>query len=284
MTITVLVVVFDLFTVNWQNNFQSTSPLGEYSPRALLAPVQADQDAGRVYNEWRLPGNYGMFYEVEDIGGASPLRLRWYEELAKAVPEERLWELMNVKYAITWRGTLLPDTEVLYEEPTENDTSYLHRLEHQLPRAFVVHRAVVLQGEPTLQLLADPDFDPLGMVVLEEEPSLVLGGGEGAVNSAVSIVNYQPTRITLDVECPSTGVLVLSEVYYPGWRARVDGREVRIHRVDHALRGVEVEAGPSRVELSFDPITLKIGGILSAATLLAALALAARGWTHRGSP
>jgi uncharacterized membrane protein YfhO len=133
-------------------------------------------------------------------------------------------------------------------------------------------------------LLADPDFDPLGMVVLEEEPSLVLGGGEGAVNSAVSIVNYQPTRITLDVECPSTGVLVLSEVYYPGWRARVDGREVRIHRVDHALRGVEVEAGPSRVELSFDPITLKIGGILSAATLLAALALAARGWTHRGSP
>ncbi|MCJ7618683.1 MAG: YfhO family protein [Anaerolineae bacterium] len=284
MTIAVLVVVFDLFTVNWQNNFQSTSPLGEYGPRALLAPVQADQDAGRVYNEWRLPGNYGMFYEVEGIGGASPLRLRWYEELAKAVPEERLWELMNVKYAITWRGTLVPVTDVLYQEPGGEGTTYLHRLQRYLPRAWVVHKAQVVRGDEALPLLATGDFDPLQTVLLEEEPQAILSGETDARDSSVTVVEYEPSRITLDVDAAAEGMMVLSEVYYPGWRARVDGREVRIHRVDYALRGLEVEAGPSRVELSFDPITLKIGGVLSTGTLLAALALAARGWTHRGSP
>jgi hypothetical protein len=284
MTITVLVVVFDLFTVNWQNNFQASNPLREYGPRDLLAPIQEEEEAVRVYNEWRLPGNYGMFYEVDDIGGASPLRLRRYEELAKAVPEKRLWELMNVKYAITWRGTLVPVTDVLYQEPGGEGTTYLHRLQRYLPRAWVVHKAQVVRGDEALPLLATGDFDPLQTVLLEEEPQAILSGETDARDSSVTVVEYEPSRITLDVDAAAEGMMVLSEVYYPGWRARVDGREVRIHRVDYALRGVEVEAGPSRVELFFDPITLKIGGVLSTATLLAALALAARGWTHRGSP
>jgi len=283
MTVTVLVVVFDLFTVNWQNNFQASNPLKDYGPSALLAPVQEEQEAGRVYNEWQLPGNYGVFYEVEDIGGASPLRLRWYEELAKAVPEERLWELMNIKYAITWRGTLVPVTDVLYQEPGGEGTTYLHRLQKYLPRAWVVHQAEVVQGDQALPLLAAEDFDPLQTVLLEEEPGVTLSGGNDPGDSPVTLLEYQPSRLTLDVDAAEDGFLVLSEIYYPGWRARVDGSEAKIHRVDYSLRGVEVEAGSSRVELYFDPITLKIGAVLSATTLLGTLALAARGWTRRRS-
>jgi len=199
------------------------------------------------------------------------LRLTWYDDLVKAMPVERLWELMSVKYVITWRRTLLPDTEILYEEPTAEDTTYLHRLEHPLPRAFVVHRAAVLRGEQALQLLSDPDFDPLGTVVLEEEPGLVLGGSERAGNSTVSIVGYEHTRIILDVECASNGVLVLSEVYYPGWRAYVDGSPAEIHRANHALRAVEVEEGTHRVQLVYDPLAPKVGGVISALTLAGVL-------------
>ncbi|HJX37471.1 MAG TPA: hypothetical protein VJ714_02610, partial [Anaerolineae bacterium] len=50
MAVVALVIVFDLFTVNWQNNLQASNPVEEYGPRALLAPIQADEDAGRVYN------------------------------------------------------------------------------------------------------------------------------------------------------------------------------------------------------------------------------------------
>ncbi len=275
MAATALVVVFDLFTVNWQNNVQAANPQDEYAPRTLLAPIQADREVARVYNEWRLPGNYGMVYEIEDIGGASPLRLKWYAELADAVPVERLWELMNVKYVITWRGTLLPESEVLCEEPTGQDTTYLHRLGEYLPRAYVVHRAEVRPGEEALELLADPEFDPMRTVVLEEEPGLVLGGGAGSADSTVSIVEHQPTRIALDVETSAHGILVLSEVYYPGWRAYVDGTETRIHKADHALRAVEMEAGSHRVEMVYDPLSLKLGIAISVAAVVLVLCLAA---------
>jgi hypothetical protein len=266
MSAMALVVVFDLFTVNWQNNYQPANPVDEYGPRALLAPIQADHDLARVYNEWRLPGNYGMVYEIEDIGGASPLRLEWYAELADAVPLERLWELMNVKYVLTWRGTLLPPSEVLYEEPKGQDTTYLHRLDEYLPRAYVVYQAEVRRGQEALELLADPEFDPLQTVVLEEEPGIILEGAS-ARDSTVSIVDYQPSRITLDVETAADGILVLSEVYYPGWRAYVDGVEAKIHRADHALRAVEVEGGSHRVELVYDPLSFKLGGAMTGVAL-----------------
>jgi hypothetical protein len=276
-----LVIVFDLFTVNWQNNLQASNPIEEYGPSPVLAPVQSDEDAGRGYNEWRLPGNYGMIYEVEDIGGASPLRLKWYDDLVNAVPAERLWGLMSVKYVVTWRRTLPIETQVLYEEPTGKDTTYLHRLEHPLPRAFVVHQSVVLRGEEALLFLADPEFDTLGTVVLEEEPSSAMEGGEDTLGSAVRTVQCEPTRITLDLECASRGMLVLSELYYPGWRAYVDGTAAKIYRANYALRAVEVDEGAHRVEMVYDPISLKLGAAISVGSWIVIVCIALWSKLHR---
>jgi hypothetical protein len=283
MAVVVLVVVFDLFTVNWQNNFRSTNPLDEYGPSAVLAPVQEEKEAVRVYNEWQLPGNYGMFYEVEDIGGASPLRLRSYEELTKAVPEERLWELLNVKYLLTWRGTLVPVTDVLCQEPSEEGTTYLHRLRQYLPRAYMVYQAEVLHGDEALQRLSDGDFDPTRTVILDREPELLLSSDAGPVDSTVSIVEHQPSRIVIDVHSASDGILVLSEVYYPGWRVQVDGQERRIDRADYALRGVELEAGSHRVEMVYDPLSFKLGATISLEALVLVVCLAVRGKAVRSS-
>ncbi|NIN63528.1 MAG: YfhO family protein [Anaerolineae bacterium] len=281
LVVTGLVVVFDLFTVNWQNNVQPTNPQDEYGPSVLLAPIQADDDAFRVYNDWRLPGNYGIVYEVQDIGGASPLRLQWYDELVSLLPEERVWELLNVKYVITARRSLLPLSESLYEEPSGGGTTYLHRLEDYLPRAWVVHGAEVLQGGEALELLSDPDFDPLGTVILEEEPELPLPGAMSGAESTVAVLEREPSRIVLEAECSDDGILVVSEVYYPGWRAPVDGQETKIHRANHALRAVELEAGFHRVELVYAPLSFKTGLVISAATLIAVAGVAARSTIRR---
>lgn len=268
MAVALVVIVFDLFTVNWQNNFQASNPLEEHGPRALLAPIQADQNAGRVYNEWRLPGNYGMFYEIEDLGGASPLRVAWYDELMEEAPAERWWELMGAEYAMTWRGTLPGPSERVYEEPAGEDTTYLHRLEDPLPRAYVVHRAEVRRGHEALERLADAAFEPLETVILEEEPALSLPGGAGVAESTARIVSYEPSRVEVDVDAAGDGILVLSEVFYPGWKAYVDGEPTEILRANHALRAVEVERGPQAVELVYDPLSFKLGVLFSMVTVL----------------
>jgi len=187
---------------------------------------------------------------------------------------------MNVKYVITWRKVLLPSTELLYEEPTEEDTTYLHRLQNYLPRGYVVHQAQVLKGEEGLKLLADPEFDPLETVILEEEPDLELQDTPPA-ESTVSILEYEPTRMVLEVEAAADGILVLSEVYYPGWRAYVDGQKTRIYRANHALRALPLEAGSHRVELVYDPLSFKIGFVISAIVLTITACIAVWGTIHR---
>jgi len=273
MGLFVVLIVFDLFTVNWKNNLQKARTEEQYGPTTLTQILQGDEEVFRVYNEWRLPGNYGCVYSLEDIWGASPLYVGRYEELVYRLPIERVWQLLNVKYVITWRKVLVPETKVLYEEPKELDTTYLHRLDEYWPRAYVVHQVEVIKDdEKVLERLGEPEFDPRRVVILPHWPDQALPSQvEG--ESLVVILERQPERIVLEVDMAADGLLVLSEVYYPGWRAYADGEEVPIYRADHVLRAVPLRVGQHRVEIVFDPLWPKVGLAVSGVTLLLAVGL-----------
>ena len=78
----------------------------------------------------------------------------------------------------------------------------------------------------------------------------------------------EPERLVMSFRTPTDSLLVLSEVYYPGWRATVDGVPTPILRADVALRALAVRAGEHRVEMVFDPWSVKIGIGITLATLL----------------
>ena len=88
--------------------------------------------------------------------------------------------------------------------------------------------------------------------------------------------------MVLEARARRPGMLVLSDVAYPGWKVTVDGDEQPIRRVDYLLRGVSVPAGTSRVEFSYEPASATAGAWLSGVALLllggaaAALLLARR--------
>jgi uncharacterized membrane protein YfhO len=85
-------------------------------------------------------------------------------------------------------------------------------------------------------------------------------------------VSYDAERAAVEVSAARRSVLVLTDTYFPGWKARVDGEPVDIERVDYVLRGVPVAAGTHRVEFRYEPASWRLGWI---ASLLAAIALAA---------
>jgi uncharacterized membrane protein YfhO len=72
----------------------------------------------------------------------------------------------------------------------------------------------------------------------------------------------------MDVTASSNALLVLSEMYYPGWVARVNGKKVPIQRVDGTFRGIVVSAGPNRVEFEYAPASFRVGALISALTLV----------------
>ncbi len=76
---------------------------------------------------------------------------------------------------------------------------------------------------------------------------------EQDTTSIVTITGYEPNRLTYDVNSDKGGVLVFSEIYYPGWTATVDGKPVELGRVDYVLRALQIQPGKHQVELSFFP-------------------------------
>src|SRR6185503_18806123 len=74
------------------------------------------------------------------------------------------------------------------------------------------------------------------------------------LEAKVSATKYEPGRMTLALESPAPAgsALLVSENYYPGWRATVDGRPVKLGRADYTLIGVELPTGAKTVELWFD--------------------------------
>ena len=75
--------------------------------------------------------------------------------------------------------------------------------------------------------------------------------------SSVTMTKYAPNHLEYDAESSRGGVIVFSEIYYPGWTCTVDGQPTEIGRVDYVLRAVNVKAGKHKIVLDFHPQTVK---------------------------
>jgi len=141
-----------------------------------------------------------------------------------------------------------------------------------LPRAFVATRWEAAAGPAAARARAlSPDFDPRVSAVIEDASA-----GAGGSGGVATIAEYRPTRVRLEVDLDGAGLVVLSDTFYPGWRASVDGRPAPIHRVNGVFRGVFVDGGRHEVMMRFLPSSQMWGLGVSAAALLVVAALAFR--------
>ena len=147
-----------------------------------------------------------------------------------------------------------------------------------LPRAFVVHRARVLDDEAAIAAMKDVAFRPENEAILAPDGHGVLSltlippnlGGErgGAGKDEVEILSYEPERVVISAHLAEEGYLVLTDAYYPGWRALTDGLETPICRADLLFRAVYLPAGQHRVEFVYDSLAFKLGAAISLVALL----------------
>jgi hypothetical protein len=224
-----------------------------------------------------LYDNYGVPFALEDLWGASPLRPERYDKfLAPPMPVERTWELLNVKYVVTWREELYVPSTIIYQEPADDGTTYVHRLHQSGPRAWLVTQAEITDDATILQKIADPTFDRWRVALLEpgaepyvanlNQDSIAPAPQEPAPLLVPDVAFPSPQSLSIPVTSPAPALLMLSETYYPGWQATVDGQPVPILRADHVLRAVPIPAGEHLVELTFRPLSLFIGAIVSGVT------------------
>ena len=209
--------------------------------------------------------NETSFY-LKSIGGYHPAKLRRYQELIDAhiQPEmQRLYgalnkaagdmtqvngdsvfpvlNMLNTKYFIL---PLQGGRSVPLENPYTYGNAWFVDKIHYVDNA---NQELDMTGKLSLrhEAVADKKFQKqLGEAVVQDTSSLV------------RITAYEPNKLTYDVNSGKGGVIVFSEIYYPGWTATVDGVEQELGRVDYVLRALQVKPGHHEVVLSFFPKTI----------------------------
>jgi len=157
-----------------------------------------------------------------------------------------------------------------------NGENKVYENKEALPRAWIVHQAIAVPPNDLAAVkerLSRADFDPATQAVVEirQLPGNLQRAETVASQDQTKVVAYTPEHISLQTSLEQPGLLVLSDVMYPGWKAYVDGVEQPILLTNLIMRGVFLESGEHTVEFVFRPDLFYIGAMMSAATILVIL-------------
>jgi len=250
-------------------------------------PTASDFRHGRIIGG--DPSNYGPVEGLFLSTGYNPLILKSYAEFINLMGGKSLssfWsysvpysniasgnylrDLLNIKYVFSRKEIISQGLALVLDGELK-----VYENKQVLPRAFLVHKAEVVDSQTAVaDRLRNPDF-PLGeIVLLEGTQPLDLGEAGGKREDHVEITAYSANIVELEVNTNTDAILFLSEIYYPGWRAYVDGKETPVLKANYTFRSVHLKAGNHQVRFVFDPWTFKAGVAMS---LMAAIILLALG-------
>jgi hypothetical protein len=236
-----------------------------------------------------LPGawqNAAMVLGIEDTLGYNPLRLSDYERVVG--PGENAAEITLRQFPRTFRGyggrmaSLLGLEYLVIDRPIETlprhfprfespilihgeGRMWIYRLQIGAPRAYFATRLLPVDCDRAIRQGRIPAFEEgeEALIATTSIPDVVGDHGlrdpatrPDAANASVRIRGYRRNAVILTVETNRPGVLVLHDLFYPGWQVFVDGERRPVLRVNLLFRGVELDPGRHRIEFRFRPLTM----------------------------
>jgi hypothetical protein len=258
---TFALVLFDLWSFG--GKFVLTQPLQPNSTWWPLADrvMASDRANYRVleYGFNIIPGtNDHILFRLQSLGGYDSLMPSDTVDLTEVnyALEPKLLDMLAVRYILINDKTVIDASD--YHEVTHDveDGVVIYERKPQ-KRAFIVHQLQVTPHGEMLARMTAPAFDPRRTALIESSPGCALADAPG--KDSVTLASDELDRVTFKVHAASDGFLVMSDTFYPGWQADVDGRRVPVVRTNFALRGICLPAGDHEVMFSFEPVMLRVG-------------------------
>lgn len=249
-----------------------------------------------------IPQSMFIPYNLFSPEGYEPLMIKRYGEFANQINEENLlkisagsrWVIVNrqespllnllgTKYLLSFNSDPVSEWDPQYfRYPKEKyelifqyGLSQVYENKEVLPRAFIVHDFQVLEDEAILRTLMNKDFNPRDTLLLEEKPLNLpeekLGEDEVIINEN----SYFNNQILIRTKSSAAGFLFLSDNFYPGWQAFVDGQETKIYRANYSFRAVPLLRGEHEVKLAYIPNSFRVGSLLSLGSVFCLLSMSA---------
>ena len=185
--------------------------------------------------------------------------------------EGRTRELFGVRYALRQKSKPTEEWGEVLGTDEAGFTTYFNR--NAMPRAWAVHEVVEAKNyKQTRRFMDDRSFDFRRRAFVQgvKPPAVERCSGAG---DDVRLMRRVSDRVLLwaDLEC--TGLTVLSDTYYPGWEATLDGKPVAMHEAYSSIRGVVTPKGKHWIEMRYRPWSVYLGFALTLAGLAAALVI-----------
>ena len=258
---------------------------------SFFAMTEADQEIVRDKSYYRVYNlQNSLQYAFEDartsyyhhsVGGYHGAKMRRYQDFYDSCVFRQLRELvtdlnqgkmdfsktsslnlLNVKYFILGpeRGNILKNTGAL-------------------GNAWFVNEIVKVHS-PTEELEKSCGINPATTAVVDASKFTVSVSGADS-SSAISLNEVKPNFLKYESNSSSGGLAIFSEIYYPDWKATIDGKEATILRADYILRALEVPAGKHSIEFRFEPKAYTVGNKVTTASswLVLLILLGSIGWT-----
>ncbi|MCR4407392.1 MAG: YfhO family protein [Anaerolineae bacterium] len=273
----VALVAGDLVGLGMKVEVCDYDPVTGFDHPQVLEYLRSDPNYFRVESAREAWGfwqpDFSLLHGLYDLGGLwNPLSLAAYDAFYWSVGRDSpLYDLAGVKYLIALKSK--PPGEEKFVLAFDGDPQvdvYLNTA--ALPRVLLVHRAVTVPdaGAAHTRIHA-PDFDPATMVVLLEGQGEPLDVDPGDGERRLGIADFGAGYLEVTVTTPAEGYLVVSDMFYPGWVAMVDGEPRPVLQADYCFRAVRVEPGEHRVRFEFRPRSWMVGLTVSAVTAIVLL-------------
>ncbi|MEK6902582.1 MAG: YfhO family protein [archaeon] len=164
----------------------------------------------------------------------------------------------------------------------EDEQWRIWKYKKALPRTFFTPEyEVIPDKEAGIHRLFDQNFPYNTRLILAEDP--FPGQSTVSARGTAAIVRYESSSIEINVDASNRGLVFLSDVYYPGWQATVDGKPVKIFIADAAFRAVPVPAGTHVVEMYYRPVSIQAGIFVTGISFTLAMFWIIRtGWRRLG--
>jgi hypothetical protein len=233
-----------------------------------------------------------MVHRIRQVRGYHGNEIGNYQRLASKeqsgdyqnIANPAFWRLANARYLYT--NALLQDSALKFLlGPVKNaagSTVYLYRLPGDNPPAWLVPALVKAGDQATLGTILDPRFDPTRVAVIDSlssVPSQTLTALPAPIAVTPRVTRFDAGHIALELSAPAPAgsALIVSENYFPGWTATVDGRSAPTVRADYSFIGVPLPAGASKILLDFHDAAYARGKTITLVAVLLALLLTGGG-------
>ncbi len=256
-----------------------------YHSNQRLLPIPTYEHMYAYMAENGVAPNLAMFWNIP-IASGYPARFKRYAELTHITecgfahslfdPVGCELDLACIKYV------LHPDIRILDIYPDLNNNNRFKKITtigpctifenlHAMPRAWLTNKIISLPAHGVLQTIHScrlPDgsrFSPTQMALVED--ALVPKINSDIANGAVQIIKLKNTFEELKTNSSKPTMLVVSDLFYPGWEAKVDGESSKIYITDYAFRGVFLKPGEHQITFEYKPQSLYWGMAISSLSL-----------------